>query len=413
MTLGLPAIESVLKRRVGRGKEDAARLGERRGIGSAPRPDGVLIWVHAASVGESVAALALVRHLVETDTSRHVLVTTGTVTSAKLLADRLPERARHQFLPVDRPAWVARFLDHWRPDLGVFVESELWPNLIRAARTRSIPLALVNARMSQGSYRRWRRVGPLAGPVFRAFDLALATDQAQGERLSKLGIGSVEAVGNLKMGAPPLAVSEDERHQLDALIGNRPVWLAASTHPGEDEIVLDAHKIAAEAHPALLTILAPRHPVRGGDIAALCAARDLTAARRSLGEEPHAGTAIYIVDTLGEMGAFMAASPIVFVAGSFVPVGGHNPIEPAHFGCAILFGPLMPKNRDIAAEMVEAGAARQLEEAAALGPAVRDLLSNPDERGGMAQAASAVVDRHRDVVARIADRLLDRMERSR
>ncbi len=413
MTIGLPAIESLLRRRVARGKEDAARLGERRGVGSLPRPGGTLVWVHAASVGESVAALALVRHMVETDPDRHVLVTTGTVTSAKLLVGLLPDRAIHQYLPVDRPAWVSRFLDHWKPDLGVFVESELWPNLIRAARSRSIPLALVNARMSQGSYRRWRRVGPLASPVFRSFDLALATDTAQGERLRKLGIGAVEAVGNLKMGAPALSIVDDDRARLKSLLGSRPVWLAASTHPGEDEIVLDAHAVALLDHPDLLTILAPRHPTRGDDIAALCRSRGLTVARRSLGDEPRPDTAIYLVDTLGEMGAFMSVAPIVFVAGSFVPVGGHNPIEPAHFGCAILFGPLMAKNRDIASEMVEAGAARQLEDGSDLGPAIRDLLAKTDDRQSMANAAAAVVDRHKGVVARIADRLLDRMEDGR
>ncbi|HJZ18394.1 MAG TPA: glycosyltransferase N-terminal domain-containing protein, partial [Stellaceae bacterium] len=233
-----PLAVAYLAQRRERGKEDPIRFRERLGISRVTRPEGPLIWVHAASVGEATAVLGLIEYLLETRPDVEILVTTGTVTSARLLETRLPARARHQFVPADLPSWTARFLDHWRPDLALWVESELWPNLVFAAHARNIPMVLVNARLSARSYGRWRHWPGLIGPILRAFDLCLAQDQAQAERFRSLGARQVAAVGDLKAAAPVLPFDSSELLHLRGMIGSRPMWLAASTHAGEEKVAV-------------------------------------------------------------------------------------------------------------------------------------------------------------------------------
>ncbi|MBV9550302.1 MAG: 3-deoxy-D-manno-octulosonic acid transferase [Alphaproteobacteria bacterium] len=334
-----------LRHRMARGKEDAERLAERLGIAGKPRPQGRLIWIHGASVGESLSVLPLVEKLMEDGFS--VLVTSGTVASARLLAQRLPpprngQTAIHQFVPLDLPAAVARFLDHWRPEAGLFVESDLWPNLVGAARARGIKLALINARMSESSAQGWRRAPKTAAALLSAFDLCLAQDEEIAARFAGLGARGITVVGSLKADAPPLDVDEAALAALKAEIGARPLLLAAQTHPGEDETILPAHDALCEAFPNLLTIIVPRHVGRGQDIAMLCGPRP--SARRSLGQAISSLTAVYIADTMGEMGLFYRLTPFCFLGGTLVPVGGHNPIEPAVLGCAVLAGPHRSSN---------------------------------------------------------------------
>jgi len=396
-----PAIEVYLRRRLKRGKEDAARAAERRGVPGRPRPGGPLVWFHAASVGESVALLPLLEHLRDARPDLVQLVTTGTVTSAATMARRLPPGAIHQFVPVDRPAWVRRFLAHWRPDLGVWVESDLWPTLVTEARAAGVRLALVDARMSDAAFRRWHRAGRLARPLFTAFERVLASSAAQVERFRALGCADVCFVGNLKAAGSPPPVDAAAAAALAAAIGGRPAWLAANTHPGEDAVVLDAHALLALSHPGILTIVAPRHPSRGDEVAALAAARGLRVARRSAGALPEAGTAVYLADTLGEMGTLYAVAGITFLAGSLVPVGGHNPVEPAHAGTALLLGPLMPNNRDAADALTAAGAARRVSDAATLATAVGELLDDPAAALTMAEAGRRVAADGGDGLERI------------
>lgn len=400
-----PAIDAYLRHRMARGKEDPDRIGERRGIPGLPRPRGGLVWMHAASVGESVALLPLVERLRTDRPELSLLVTTGTVTSAATMAKRLPDGVIHQFVPVDRPAWVRGFLEHWRPDLGIWVESDLWPNLVIGARDAGVRLALVDARMSDGAYRRWRRAGRMARPLFTAFDLVLASSAAQADRFRALGSGDVRFVGNLKAAGAPPPVDRAGVTALARAIGGRPVWLAANTHPGEDAAVLDVHARLAGDRPDVLTVIAPRHPSRGDQVEALASQRGLAVARRSAGELPRPATAVYLADTLGEMGTLYASVPITFLAGSLVPVGGHNPIEPAHAGTALLLGPLMPNNRDAADALVAAGAARPVRDAGTIASAVSGLLGDPGAVRAMADQARRVAADGRQGLDRILDAL--------
>lgn len=401
-----PAIDAYLRRRIARGKEDPARIAERRGVPGCPRPAGRLAWLHAASVGESVALLPLVERLRADRPDLTVLVTTGTVTSAATMARRLPEGAIHQFVPVDRPAWVRRFLAHWRPDVAIWVESDLWPVLVTEARAAGVRLALVDARMSEGAFRRWHRAGRLARPLFAPFERVLASSESQAGRFRQLGCPDVRFVGNLKAAGAPPPVDAVAAATLAGAIAGRPAWLAANTHPGEDTVVLDAHSRLAAARPDILTVLAPRHPDRGAAVAALAADAGLTVARRSLGELPGPGTALYVADTLGEMGALYATLPVTFLAGSLVPVGGHNPIEPAHAGTALLLGPRMPNNRDSADALIAAGAARPVTDAESIADAVAGLLADPAAVDRMAAAARRVAADGRAGLDRIVAALL-------
>ena len=404
-TLLGPAIDLYLDRRVLRGKEDPARLDERRGIPSVARPSGPLVWLHAASVGEAVALLPLVERLATDRPDLTRLVTTGTVTSANTMARRLPPATLHQFVPVDRPAWARRFIGYWRPDLGIWCESDLWPSLVTEAKERGVKLALVDGRLSEGAFRRWRAIHSLVRPLFGAFDLVLGSSVEQTERFRALGASDARFVGSLKAAGAPPPIEEQARSALVQAIGGRPIWLAANTHPGEDTVVLDAHQQLADRWPDLLTIAAPRHPERGGDIAAMAERRGLVAARRSTGALPTPTTAVYVADTLGEMGTLYAAAPITFLAGSLAPVGGHNPIEPAHAGTALLFGPLMPNNRDTADALLTAGAARSVSDAASLAEAIADLIADPAAVRAMGKAARQVAANGRAGLDRIVDAL--------
>lgn len=330
-----PLAPLLLSERAARGKEERARMHERLGAASLPRPEGPLIWVHGASVGESVSALPLITKLL--DRGNTVLVTSGTVTSAAMMDARLPKGAIHQYVPLDTPRAVSRFLDHWRPTAGLFIESDLWPTLLLEAKARGIKLALINARISERSAARWQWVPNMARTILGAFDIVLAQDEDFAARFRTLGAAKVANVGSLKADAPPLACDPAALAAMKSAIGTRPVLLAAQTHIGEDETILPAHDLLRSNFPDLLTIIVPRHVERGRNIAMLCGSRSV--ARRAA-EEPVTGeTAIYIADTMNELGLFYRLAPFCFLGGTLVPMGGHNPLEPAALHCAILAGP--------------------------------------------------------------------------
>lgn len=373
-TAGGPLIRAYLGRRLRAGKEDPARFGERLGRASRPRPSGPLVWLHCASVGESLSMLPLVERILARP-GMHLLMTTGTVTSARLMQQRLPRGAVHQYVPVDRVAWVRAFLDHWRPDLALWAESEFWPNLLAETRRRGIPRMLVNARMSERSHLGWSRVPGLARRLLSHFALVLAQTPEDAARLRALGAADVRCLGNLKLAAPPLPCDEADLAALRAAIGSRPVWLAASTHSPEEALVGRVHRALAAAHPDLLTVIVPRHPHRGPEIQGELKAAGLTSDLRSAGGGP--ASEIYVADTMGELGLFYRLSPIVFVGKSLAAEGGQNPVEPARLGAAVLFGPLMGNFPGIVPAMLAAGAAIQVADERALAGAVAWLLADP------------------------------------
>jgi 3-deoxy-D-manno-octulosonic-acid transferase len=381
-----PLVITYLKRRRNRGKEDPLRFRERQGLPGKVRPPGPLVWIHAASVGEATAVLVLIDRLVRERPALTILVTTGTVASAQLLERRLPPRARHQFAPADVPRWIARFLDYWRPDLAIWVESELWPNLVLTTHARGLPMVLLNGRLSAVSYARWRWLPGLIRPVLGAFELCLAQDDEQAERLRRLGAREVVAAGDLKTAAEALPVDGLQLGSLRRQIGRRPVWLAASTHPGEDEVVADVHRRLASTHLGLVTIIAPRHPARGDTIETMLTQRRLQTTRRCRGEPITDRTDIYLADTMGELGLFYALAEIAFIGGSLVPKGGHNLFEAARLECAVLHGPHIGNCAGMAADLDAIGAAQTVSNADELARAVSALLADPQLRGERAAA---------------------------
>jgi 3-deoxy-D-manno-octulosonic-acid transferase len=369
-----PLAPMLLARRARAGKEDSNRISERLGRPTMARPDGPLVWLHGVSVGESLSLLPLIAALQAARPSLNILVTSGTLTSAQVLAKRLPASVIHQFAPVDAPAAAARFLDHWRPGAALFVESELWPNLIVAARARDVKLALLSARMTDASALRWAGAPATARALLQAFDLILPQDAATQARLQGLGATTGDHL-NLKLvgDAPPV----DAALTATLRAGGRRILLAASTHPGEEPLIAEAFREATAQTPALL-IVAPRHPDRGSQVAADLRARGFTVARRAADEALTPKTTAYVADTLGELGAFYAAADVVVMGGSFVEgIGGHNPLEAARLGCAIVTGPHVFNAQDIYAGMFADAAAIAAADPQALAHHIRGLLANP------------------------------------
>ena len=399
-TLGAPAIHVYLGRRIKAGKEDPHRFNERLGRAALARPDGPLIWLHGASVGEAMSLLTLIARVKTAVPAANILVTTGTVTSARMLADRLPKGVVHQYVPVDRMAYVRRFLDHWRPDLTLWAESEFWPNLISETAVRGNPLILVNGRISPRSFKGWSRAPKFIAGLLGGFALCLGQTEGDAERLRALGAAGARSVGNLKFAADPLPADPARLSDLRAATAGRPLWLAASTWAGEEDIAWRVHQDHAAAHPGLLTIIVPRHPNRGPEIAAQLAAQGARIKRRGAGDMPDARTEVYIADTMGELGLFFTLAPVVFMGKSLSAEGGQNLLEPARLGCAVLHGPRMTNFADMGARMAAAGASLPVADGAGLSAAVGRLLGAAGEAEAFAarartfaQAESGVIDR--------------------
>ena len=381
-------VERRLRSRLLMGKEDPERLEERLGISLAERPTGNLIWFHAASVGESLSLVELIKRISSSQPDYNFLITTGTITSAKLILSRLPSNAVHQYIPVDTPKAVEKFLDRWRPSLAIWTESEFWPNLISFTSARDIPMILINARISEKSYRRWRFFKKSLKNLIEKFNYSLIQDEKTVKYFSKIGISSdnFELTGTLKEGSAALPYSETEQVEISKQILNRPVWLAASTHEGEEKLIAAAHRHASKASQGLLLIIVPRHPERGLEIASILTKENFKICLRSKKDKISSDTQIYIADTLGELGLWYRVAPVSFVGGSFVPIGGHNPFEPAALGSAILHGPYVENFKEIYNRLNVAGAAVKIEEASELGVKLIETLS-PENAAKLAQSA--------------------------
>jgi 3-deoxy-D-manno-octulosonic-acid transferase len=385
-----PLTGLVIGMRAKRGKEDIACAGERRGFAGVERPDGPLIWIHGASVGEVLAAATLIERLRALNV--RILLTSGTVTSAEIIAKRFPADVIHQYIPFDVPHFVARFLDFWQPSLALFIESDLWPNLILANAERRVPMVLINGRMSHRSFPRWQRAHATISALLGRFDLCLAQSEIDAERFVALGGRDVVATGNLKFDVQAPPVDQVKLQRLMTMTRGRIVIVAASTHPGEEEIIADAHQKLAREFPSLLTVIVPRHPQRGIAVARELYAAGLHVALRSQDELPSAQTDIYVADTLGELGLFYRLAQVVFMGGSLVEHGGQNPIEAIKLGAAVIHGPHVFNFTDVYAALDEADGARYVEDEDDLVAEIRALLRDPKSRKQIADAGHEVVE---------------------
>ncbi len=386
-----PAVPLLLKIREQQGKEDGRRRAERYGEAGAARPEGLLAWFHAASLGETNAILPVMDGLAAARPSLGFLLTTGTVTSAALADRRLGARAIHQYVPLDSPRYARAFLDHWRPDLAVFTESEVWPNLILETAERHVPLALVNARMSKKSFARWRRHRGVAWPLFNRFDIVLAQNEQLARRFGELGARKVITAGNLKIDAPAPEANMKELERLRSALGRRPLFLAASTHEGEERMIAEAHRRLAREIEGLCTIVAPRHPERGTGVAEALKGLGLSVSQRSLGALPDSRSDIYIADTVGELGTLFALSRMAFIGGSLVDKGGQNPIEAVRHDTAVLTGPYWSNFQDAYRALLRHKGAIEVRSAEELAAVVAMLFRDETELARLRAGAMTAV----------------------
>jgi 3-deoxy-D-manno-octulosonic-acid transferase len=385
----VPLAPALIRRRLQQGKEDPARVGERRGLSADARPQGPLVWIHGASVGEVLASVGLIERL--RALNLRILLTSGTVTSAAIVAKRFPPDVIHQYVPYDSPRYVARFLDHWKPSLALFIESDLWPNLILSSASRRLPMVLINGRMSPRSFPRWRRVSNTISALLSQFEVCLAQSETDADRFSALGSRNVVVTGNLKLDVPAPPADFAKLEKLMSVTRGRPALVAASTHPGEEEILVEAHKTLAGFFPGLLSVIVPRHPDRGPAVASMVAASGLRVALRSREDLPTATSDIYVADTMGELGLFYRFAPIVFMGGSLIPHGGQNPIEAIKLGASIVHGPHVFNFADVYEALDKAGGARQVDRRETLVKQLGQLLADPKAREKGLTASERVV----------------------
>lgn len=397
-SLAFPVIGAYVAWRSSRGKEDHARRRERYGLAGRPRPDGPLIWVHAASVGETIAVVPLVESIL--GYGMHVIVTTGTVTSAKVAEERLGDRIIHQYVPLDLKPAVSRFLDHWQPDLAIIAESEIWPMTILELGRRRVPQVLVNGRLSDRSFKSWRKRPYLAEALFENLAHVIAQSELDGERFAALGARPVTVSGNLKVDTGPPPADQRALEDLRIQIGRRPTWAAVSTHDGEETVAAQVHSMLSARHPGLLTIIVPRHPERAEALLAEFAALGLNVARRSVGDKVTAQTDILLGDTIGEMGLYLRLTEIAFVGRSLTSDGGQNPIEPAMLETAVLAGRNVQNFRDSYQRLIENGGAKLVRDRDMLAGAVNFLMVNDAARHRMMAAGMRTVTEMRGALGK-------------
>jgi len=373
------AIRRYIEKRKKIGKEDIKRFNERVGRPAMARPEGRLIWLHGASVGESISMLPLINRLLEIYPDAHVMVTTGTTTSAEVMAKRLPERAFHQYLPIDNPVFSARFVRHWQPNIALWFESEFWPAILSTIKRKNIPLILINGRISNKSFKRWQQFDFIIKEILDCFTACLGQSEEDAYRLRCLGAKDAMCLGNLKYAGLPIPVDEEKKEEILSQINKRPLWLVSSTHNDEEFKIGRFLKELEKKHEGLLTIIAPRHPNRGIEIRdKLRDEYKLNTALRSAGEAVSAETEVYVADTIGEMGIWYGISPIVFIGGSLVPHGGQNFMEPSRCRDAVIVGPHMHNFTDAMNRAKRADGIIQVNDVIELIDTVDQLLTNKE-----------------------------------
>ena len=406
--LATPFILILLWIRRRKGKEDPVRHPERLGKNLPKRPRGQLIWMHGASVGECLSMMPLIKRILEKNTRCHIMVTSGTVTSAGLMQKRLPDRAFHVYVPVDMTGPCRRFVEHFRPDAVLWFESEFWPNLLSEIHRAKVPLVLLNGRISDRSFRRWQRFLWVIRSVLGLFTLVFGQTEEDARRLRVLGAPDAACVGNIKCAAPPAPYDEKALAELLRQIGNRPCWVGGSTHPDEEAQMADVHKQLLSQFPDLLTISAPRHPERRDEVRAAFEKRGLRVAVRSAGEAITPETQVYLADTLGEMGLIYRLAPIVFVGGSLIPFGGQNMLEPMRLGRVVMIGPHAFNFRAIVATSKENGSLIEVADKDVLGNNLAFYLAHPEHRTAIAQKAEETACAEMAVLDRLWQALAER-----
>ena len=391
-----------------KGKESKTRFCERLGYAKMARPEGKLIWMHGASVGECLSMMPLINKLLEMDQNLHIMVTSGTVTSADLMAKRLPERAFHQFVPIDSPWGARHFVRHFKADAVLWFESDFWPNLLASIHAAKIPLVLLNGRISDRSFARWQRAKFFIRPLLKNFTLTLGQSEENAHRLQVLGSPAVDCVGNIKYAAPPSPFDENELKKLLAEIGNRACWCGASTHDNEEEQMAFVHETVKKKFPDLLTVCVPRHPNRADAIEKMFAKHGLKVARRSRKEAISAETDVYLADTIGEMGLLYRLAPVVFVGGSLIPFGGQNMLEPMSLSRAVVIGPYAFNFKEIVKSGKETESLLEVPDMQALAEIVQELLENTDKRSALAEKAHQVATSEMAVLSRVYECLKSR-----
>ncbi len=407
-TIGAPLLKRILKKRIRAGKEDESRINERMGITEKERPHGKLIWLHAASVGEAQSALILIEALLLKYKDRHIMVTTGTKTSADLMSKRLPDRAFHQFYPLDHPSWTKKFLTHWKPDLVLWMESELWPNMLLEIKKQNIPAFLINARMSPRSLKRWRLLGSAARTMLSSFSAILCQTDTDKKSYETLGAKNVHVTDNLKYSASPLPCDKGAFDKLKNATKGRLLWLYASTHAGEEHLACALHKKLKKEFPTLLTIIVPRHPERRTEIKETCDKENIISRLRGeFRKLPDNNTDIYIADTLGELGLFYSLSPIAVIGRSFSDDGGggHNPIEAALLNCATLHGPYVQNLAQIFDEMDKAGAALELKNTQDFEDTLRKLFNDRKMLCDLRNAGLSFASKKSGIVGKVMEHI--------
>lgn len=393
-----PFIGSYIAWRASKGKEDRSRRRERYGVAAWRRPSGPLIWVHAASVGETTAIVPLVENILALGIE--IVLTTGTVTSAQVVKERLGDRIIHQYVPLDLKPAVSRFLNHWSPDMAIIAESEIWPMTILELGAMRVPQVLVNGRLSDRSFNSWKKRVDLAEALFENLSHVVAQSELDGERFRALGARPVTVSGNLKVDTQPLPVEKTVLNRVRLEIGSRETWAAVSTHEGEETIAADVHRLLKARHGRILTIIVPRHPQRADALAQEFADAGLSVARRSRNDRILPQTDILLGDTIGEMGLYLRLTDIAFVGRSLTAKGGQNPLEPAMLRTAILSGRSVQNFRESYQRLIKGGGAKLVRDREMLAGAVNYLLVNPDVREKMMEAAAGTVDDMRGALSR-------------
>ncbi len=371
-------IKRYINKRKENGKEDIKRFNERIGRPVHKRPEGRLIWLHGASVGESVSMLPLIQKIIETYPDVYVMVTTGTVTSADVMNKRLPERAFHQYIPIDNPMFTTRFVKYWNPDVVLWFESELWPAMLSSIKRKNIPLILINGRISNKSFKRWQQFDFISKELLACFTLCLGQSEEDAYRLKVLGANNAICLGNLKYSGLPLPVDENKKKEILTSIKERPLWLASSTHDDEEVRLAKTHQRLLETIPELFLIIAPRHPNRGAEIKEKIEALGLNVALRSADEKITAKTNVYIADTIGEMGLWYEIANLVFIGGSLIPHGGQNFMEPSRVRDAVIVGPYMHNFTDAMNRAKKADGIMQVNDTTELEELLSQLLQNKE-----------------------------------
>ncbi len=343
-----------------RGKEDLYRFSERKGLATIDRPNGKLVWLHCASVGEAQSALPIIKKLIK-EIDANFLITTGTISSYQIIKKRVPKKVYHQYIPIDLNRYNKRFLKYWNPDLVLWFESELWPNILLLLQERNIKHLIINARMSEKSFQKWKYFPSTAKKILSGFDLCITQSKEDSIKFKFFGTENVIDLVNIKYFVPKLDVESDQLKFFTNSFKGRKVWLAASTHEGEELLVADIHISLSKKIPNLLTIIAPRHPNRRKSIEKMLLEKKLDFSIRSRGEIPDFKTDIYLADSIGEMGLWYSICKIVFLGKSIIGKGGQNPIEPSLFGCAVICGSHVENFSEVVRELLNVEAIIQID----------------------------------------------------